>query len=59
MGGKVDGDMVMFLVSMITSKPENGIDLKPENIPIVMSKMPGCMRKDKEVEKLVTAIMNG
>lgn len=59
MRGKINGDMVMFLVSMITSKPENGIDLKPENIPIVMSKMPRRMRKDKEVEKLVTAIMNG
>lgn len=59
MGGKVDGDMVMLLVSMITSKPENGIDLKPENIPLVMSKMPRHLREDKEVEKLVTAIMNG
>lgn len=59
MGRKVDGDMVMFLVSMITSKPENGIDLKPENIPIVMSKMPRRLRENKEVEKLVTAIMNG
>lgn len=59
MGRKVDGDMVMFLVSMITSNPKNGIDLKPKNIPIVMSKMPRRMREDKEVEKLVTAIMNG
>lgn len=59
MGGKVDGDMVMFLVSMITSNPEHGIDLKPENIPLVMSKMPRGMRENKEVEKLVTAIMNG
>lgn len=57
MGRKVDGDMVMLLVSMITSKL--GIDLKPENIPLVMSKMPRRMREDKEVEKLVTAIMNG
>lgn len=59
MGRKADGDEVMFLVSMITSDPENGIDLRPENIPIVMSKMPRRLRENKEVEKLVTAIMNG
>jgi len=56
---KVNGDTVMMLVAMITANPAHNIDLKPENIGLIMSKMPSAMKDSAEVRQLVTTLCNG
>ena len=62
---KANGDLVMLLVSTITSKgdalgrPELNKALVPENIPYVMERMPCELRDIPEVRELVAAVMNG
>lgn len=55
----INGDNVMMLVAMITANPQHNIELKPENIDIIMSKMPLEMKGSAEVRQLVTTICNG
>lgn len=55
----INGDTVMMLVAMITANPQHNIELKPENIDIIMSKMPLEMKGSAEVRQLVTTICNG
>ena len=56
---KINGDTVMMLVAMITANPQHNIELNPENIDIIMSKMPLEMKGRAEVRQLVTTICNG
>ena len=56
---KVNGDTVMMMVAMITAKPAHNIDLKPENVGLIVSKMPSAMKDSGEVRQLVTTMCNG
>lgn len=56
-GKKVNGDTVVMLVSMILAK--RNLAMESANIPYVMEHLPEKMRHDKQVEELVTGLMNG
>ena len=56
-GKKVNGNMVVMLVSMILAK--RNLVMESANIPYVLEHLPEKMRHDKQVEKLVTGLMNG
>ena len=56
-GKKVNGDMVAMLVSIILAK--RNLAMESTNIPYVLERLPETMRHNKQVEKLVTMLMNG